>query len=78
MYAPCVSSSAVCEEAGSSKHDPWMPNAVLVGEVVPVCSPWHRKWHEQAITEEQKPKRTEMPTTIADLSARAAAAARRQ
>ena len=53
------------------KHDPWMPNAVLVGEVVPVCSPWHRKWHEQAITTDQKPKRTDMPSTIADLSARA-------
>ncbi len=53
------------------KHDPWMPNAMLVGEVVPVCSPWHRKWYEESLTATQPPKRTDMPTTIADLSARA-------
>ncbi|MEO8379996.1 MAG: hypothetical protein ABI779_10075 [Acidobacteriota bacterium] len=53
------------------EYDPWMPNAVLVGEVMRVCSPWHRKWYEEAIAAEQKPKRTDMPTTIADLSARA-------
>jgi hypothetical protein len=53
------------------KHDPWMPNAVLVGEVRRVCSPWHRKWYEEAVAEEQPPKRTAMPSTIADLSARA-------
>ena len=53
------------------KHDPWMPNAVLVGEVREVCSPWHRKWYEQSAAAEQKEKRTDMPETIADLSARA-------
>jgi hypothetical protein len=47
-----------------------MPNAVLVGEIIPVCSPWHRAWYEQAHATEQKAKRTQIPATIADLSAR--------
>jgi hypothetical protein len=53
------------------KRDPWMPNAVLVGEVMPVCSPWHRTWYGQSLTATLKAKRTDMPVTITDLSARA-------
>jgi len=52
------------------KHDPRMPNAVLLGEVMHVCSPWHRKWYEQSLAAPHTAKRTDMPTTIADLSAR--------
>jgi hypothetical protein len=52
------------------KHDPWVPNVVLVGEVRQVCSPWHREWYHRSITAQQQVKPTHMPETIADLSAR--------
>src|SRR5207244_13483687 len=34
--------------AGKLKYDPWMPNAVLVGEVRYVTSPFHRDWHRKS------------------------------
>lgn len=52
------------------QYDPLMPNAVLIGEVTYVCSPWHRQWHQQSSTAVQKPKRTDLPGTIAALNAR--------
>src|SRR4029078_349675 len=53
------------------KRDPEIPNAVLVCEVTPVCSPWHREWHQKSIVTTRKPKGTKLTRTIAGLSARA-------
>ena len=38
-----------------------MPNAVLIGEVTFVCSPWHRTWHSKAVE-------TTTPAMSTDLS----------
>jgi hypothetical protein len=47
-----------------------MPNAVFVGEVTYVCSPWHRAWHEQSVAAAPAPKRVHVPESIAGLSAK--------
>jgi len=51
------------------QYDPWMPNCVLIGEVRPVCSPFHREWYEEACATPLAPKRTELPKTLINLSA---------
>jgi hypothetical protein len=53
------------------KYDPWMPNAVLVGEVRNVTSPFHREWQRKAWETPLPKRRTEMPPTLVGLSARA-------
>jgi len=52
------------------KHDPHMPNCILLGEVSYVCSPWHRDW-QKASPSAHVGKRTNVPDTIAGLTARA-------
>jgi hypothetical protein len=52
------------------KYDPRMPNCVLLGEVTYVCSPWHRDW-QKASSSSHAGKRTDVPETIAALSAKA-------
>jgi len=49
------------------RHDPSMPNAVLVGEITYVCSPWHRKWHSKAIETTTPAKRTDLPERVENM-----------
>lgn len=51
------------------KHDPKMPNCVLVGEVTDVCSPWHRDWHARSVAAAPRAKRTEVPASLIGLTA---------
>jgi hypothetical protein len=53
------------------QYDPRMPNAKLIGELTHVCSPWHRRWYEQSAATPLRPKRADVPTSIASLSAKA-------
>ena len=46
------------------RHDPSMPNAVLIGEVTYVCSPWHRRWHSKAVETTLPAKRTDLPERV--------------
>jgi hypothetical protein len=52
------------------KYDPRMPNCVLLGEVTYVCSPWHQDW-QKASSASHVARRTDVPETIARLSAKA-------
>ena len=49
------------------RHDPSMPNAVLIGEITYVCSPWHRKWHAKAVETTTPAKRTDLPERIENM-----------
>jgi len=49
------------------RHDPSMPNAVLMGEITYVCSPWHRKWHSKAVETITPAKRTDLPELIENM-----------
>ncbi len=46
------------------QHHPSMPNAVLLGEVTDACSPWHRRWHIQAVETTLPAKRTSLPDAV--------------
>jgi hypothetical protein len=49
------------------RYDPSMPNAVLIGEVTYVCSPWHRTWHSKSVETTTPPKRTELPERVENM-----------
>jgi hypothetical protein len=53
------------------QYDPRMPNAKLIGELTYVCSPWHRRWYEQSVATPLRPKRPDVPTSIASVCAKA-------
>ncbi len=46
------------------RHDPSMPNAVLVGDVTYACSPWHRAWHSKCVGTTTPAKRTDLPEGV--------------
>jgi hypothetical protein len=46
------------------RHDPSMPNAVLIGDVTYVCSPWHRTWHSKSVETTLPAKRTDLPERV--------------
>jgi hypothetical protein len=49
------------------RHDPSMPNAVLIGEVTYVCSPWHRTWHSKSVETTTPAKRTDLPERVENM-----------
>jgi hypothetical protein len=49
------------------RHDPSIPNAVLIGEVTYVCSPWHRTWHSTAAETTRPAKRTDLPERVENM-----------
>lgn len=51
------------------QHDPDMPNAILVGEVAYVCSPWHRDWFQRCTGTKLPAKRTNLPKAVKKLLA---------
>jgi hypothetical protein len=49
------------------RHDGSMPNAVLIGEVTYVCSPWHRTWHAKFVETKTPAKRTGLPERVENM-----------
>jgi len=49
------------------RHDPSMPNAVLIGDVTYVCSPWHRTWHSKCVETTLPAKRTDLPERVENM-----------
>jgi hypothetical protein len=49
------------------QHDGSMPNAVLIGEVTYVCSPWHRTWHTRSVETKTPAKRTDLPERVENM-----------
>jgi hypothetical protein len=46
------------------KHDPSMPNAVLIGEIKFVCSPWHWTWDAKCRETSISARRTDLPEAV--------------
>jgi hypothetical protein len=49
------------------QHDSLMPNAVLIGGVTYVCSPWHRKWHAKSVETVPPAKSTDLPECVENM-----------
>jgi hypothetical protein len=49
------------------RHDPSMPNAVFIGHITYVCSPWHRKWHSKCAETTTPGKRTDLPERVENM-----------
>ena len=49
------------------RHESSMPNAVLIGEITYVCSPWHRTWHSKSVETTTPAKRTDLPEGVENM-----------
>jgi len=50
--------------AAAIEHDGLTPNARLLDEARPVCSPWHRAWYGASLTSSVPEPRTELPESL--------------